>query len=291
MDHLVRFESFVRNAFANGEHLVAIFFDLEKAFDTTWKYGIMKDLHSFGLRGNLPVFIENFLKNRSFQVKVGSTLSDPHYQEEGVPQGSILSPILFEIKINSIVNTLRSNIDSSLYVDDFLICYKTKAGVDTVERQLQLQLNKLEEWGNLNGFRFSPTKTTAVHFCCRRKCIRQPCLSIYGTRIPVKDEARFLGLIFDRKLSFLPHIKDLKCRCQNALNALKVLSNKEWGGTSDTLLNLYRSLVRSKLDYGSGSDWLQKSARDFYISSGPYAHLSPPSNPAPSHCVSTHSNV
>jgi len=121
MDQLVRLETFIRQAFVKGEHLTAIFFDLEKAFDTTWKYGIMKDLHDLDLRGNLPLFIENFLKNRSFHVKVGSTLSDTFTQEEGVPQGSILSPLLFEIKINSITNKLKSNINSSLYVDDFLI--------------------------------------------------------------------------------------------------------------------------------------------------------------------------
>ena len=106
-DHLTRLETFIRQAFIKGEHVTVIFFDLEKAFDTTWKYGILKDLHEMGLRGNLPIFIQNFLKDRSFQVKVGSYLSDPFEQEEGVPQGSILSPILFEIKINSIVNTLK----------------------------------------------------------------------------------------------------------------------------------------------------------------------------------------
>ena len=102
VDHLVRLETFIRQSFARGEHMVAVFFDLEKAFDTTWKHGIMKDLHSLGLRGHLPMFINNFLTNRTFNVKVNNSFSDPFDQEEGVPQGSILSPILFEIKINSI---------------------------------------------------------------------------------------------------------------------------------------------------------------------------------------------
>ena len=262
VDHLVRLESFIREGFLKGEHLVAVFFDLEKAFDTTWKHGILKDLHDLGLRGHLPMFIKNFLNNRFFRVKVGSTLSDPHHQEEGVPQGSILSPILFEIKINSIINTLRAGTDCSLYVDDFLVCYKTKAGIETAERQLQLQLNKLQEWADLNGFKFSPSKTVAVHFCNRKKCIRDPDLYLYGTRIPVKEETRFLGLIFDKKLTFLPHIRDLRLRCQNALNALKVLSSPEWGGTSDILLNLYRALIRSKLDYAS---FIYGSARQSYL--------------------------
>jgi hypothetical protein len=98
---------------------VSIFFDLEKAYDTAWKHGILKDLHESGLRGNLPIFISKFLQNREFQVRVGTSLSDFYSQEMGVPQGSILSPTLFSLKINSIVKCLSSDVDSSLYVDDF----------------------------------------------------------------------------------------------------------------------------------------------------------------------------
>ena len=259
---MVKLETYIRNAFINKECVVAVFFYLEKAFDTTWKHGILKDLYSLGLRGNLPKFIQNFLTNRSFQVKVGSKLSNPFEQEEGVPQGSILSPILFEIKMDSITKTLKDNIDCSLYVDDFLICYKSKSNIDTIERQLQLQLNKLELWANENGFKFSPSKTHSVHFCNKRSCVRIPELKIYNKKLKCEDQARFLGLIFDKKLSFLPHLKDTKLRCQKALNILKILSNPEWGGDPEILLHLYHSMVRSKLDYGCQ---VYGSARKSYL--------------------------
>ena len=60
-DNLIRLETFIRNAFIKKEHVVAIFFDLEKAYDTTWRYGILKDLHDCGLKGRLPSFIQSFL--------------------------------------------------------------------------------------------------------------------------------------------------------------------------------------------------------------------------------------
>ena len=63
--------------------------DFLKAYDTTWKYGIMNDLYEIGLKGRLPIFVQNFLSNREFKVRVGSTLSEAHNQEQGVPQGSI----------------------------------------------------------------------------------------------------------------------------------------------------------------------------------------------------------
>ena len=142
-DHLIRFETFVREAFVKKEHLVAVFFDLEKAYDTTWKYGIMNDLHDIGLRGRLPDFISNYLKDRQFQVRVGATLSDHQDQEMGVPQGGILSVTLFNIKINNIVKALKPGTDCSLYVDDFLICYRSKS-MATIERQLQQCLNNIQ---------------------------------------------------------------------------------------------------------------------------------------------------
>ena len=99
-DHLIRLETFIRRSFVKGEHCVGVFFDLEKAYDMTWKYGIMKDLFDLGLRGNLPIFINKFLHNRFFQVRVGSTLSHDFFQEQGVPQGSILSVTLFANKFH-----------------------------------------------------------------------------------------------------------------------------------------------------------------------------------------------
>ena len=115
-DHLIRLETFIRDAFVNREHVVAVFFDWEKTYDTTWRYGILKDLHDLGLKGRLPMFIQRFLEDRIIQVRVGSTLSDLYDQEQGVLQGSILSTTLFNIKINNIVTCLNSKTDGSLYV-------------------------------------------------------------------------------------------------------------------------------------------------------------------------------
>ena len=68
------------------EHILAIFFDLIKAYDTTWKHGILSDLYDLDFRGHLPTFINGFLSHRLFQVRAGSTLSDSYEQEMGVPK-------------------------------------------------------------------------------------------------------------------------------------------------------------------------------------------------------------
>jgi exonuclease III len=180
VDHLVKLETSIRDAFINKRHIVTVFFDLEKAYDTTWKYGIMQDLHKAGLRGRLPTFVSNFLSDRVFKVRVGNTYSNLFTQEMGVPQGSILSVTLFSLKINSIVSCIKPDIECSLYVDDLAVSYSS-FHMHTIERKLQQCLNSLQTWCDANGFKFSPTKTVCVHFCRQRKLHLDP--ELYLNRI------------------------------------------------------------------------------------------------------------
>ena len=96
----------------------------------------MKDVHNIGPKGRLALFIQNCLTDRDFKVKTGFTLLELHNHERGIPQGSILSVTLFSLKINNIVKTLNPGVDCTLYIDDFLICYRSK-NMHTIERQLQ----------------------------------------------------------------------------------------------------------------------------------------------------------
>ena len=120
----------------------------------------------------------------------------------------------------------------------------------TIERQLQQYLNNIQEWATRNGFKFSKSKTVCMHFCQLRKAHDDPVLILDGQPIPVVEETKFLGVIFDKKLTFIPNIKKLKAKCQKALNLLRVVAHTDWGADRKILLNLYRTIVRSKLDYG-----------------------------------------
>ena len=118
---MVRLKTTIREAFIRNEHLTAIFFDLEKAYYTTWKYEIMRDLLDLGLKGRLPYFINGFLFDRKLKIRIGPTLSDMKNLEEGVPPGSVLSVTLFSIKINNITKCLSPGVDGSLYIDNLLM--------------------------------------------------------------------------------------------------------------------------------------------------------------------------
>jgi len=128
-------------------------------------------------------------------------------------------------------------------VDDFLIVYRSKY-IQIIERHLQRSLNTLSHWADTNVFKFSSSKTVCIHFCKLRNA--HP-----NTPIPVVEQTKFIGVIFDNKLTFLTHIRCLKEKCVKALNILRVVAHISWGAEQQTPLHLYRSLVRSKLDYGS----------------------------------------
>ena len=152
-----------------------------------------------------------------------------------------------------IVSCLLPDIKCSLYVDD-LAFYYSSSHMPSIERKLQQSLKILGRWCDENGFKFSPTKTMCVHFCQLRKQHLDPQLYLNGTQIPIIGDAKFLGLLFDSKLSFIPHITSLKSKCTKLLDLINVLSTTTWGGGGADrkgFLRLYRALIRLKLDYGS----------------------------------------
>ena len=247
VDHILTLDTVVRSAFKQKQHVGAIFYDIEAAYDTTWRHGIISKLFKCGIRGSMGVFLKNFLSERSFKVRVGNQQSEKYIQENGVPQGGVLSVALFAVMVNDIGDELPQSVGRALFVDDFSIWCRASSS-RAISRQLQLASTRLERWGMLNGFRFSTSKTTAVHFCRRRLCSNWQ-VFLYGRPIPVKPFVKFLGVYMDSRLTYKHHFKVLRERCFKSMNVLKCVSRTSYGADRSTLLLLYRSMIRSKLDY------------------------------------------
>ena len=101
-----------------------------------------------------------------------------------------------------------------------------------------------------------------MHFCQLRKMYNNPTLKFDRTEILVVDQYKFLGVIFDKKLTFIPNIQCLKEKCNKTLKLLRVITYNDWGTDPQTLLKLYRTLIRSKLDYGY---YIYGAARKSYL--------------------------
>ena len=252
LDHLMHLEHCISEAFATKGFMVGVFLDIQKAYDRTWKHGILMKLHAYGLRGNLPVFIQNFLADRTFSVRLRhNVISDIFVQENGVPQGSVLSPTLFCIMINDILSSapVPRNLKYSLYADDCAI-WHSSCNVQFSAGRIQEALDSVHRWALQWGFKFSVEKCIGVVFT-RKLNIPNFQLTFDGQPIPFQNSVRFLGLHFDRRLNWKVHVNQLLVKCNKALNILKYLSGTYWGADRKSLLMVYKSLIRSKIDYGS----------------------------------------
>ena len=144
----------------------------------------------------------------------------------GVPQGSILSVMLFMIKITKI--TCPPPINGSLCVNDFLMYYSSKNMV-TIERKMQQCINKILKWAMKNGFKISSSKTKCMHFCQIHKMHNQPTLTLNGSEIPITQQYKFLGITLDPRLSFILHIKQLRIKCNQTIQLLRTIAHTNWG--------------------------------------------------------------
>ena len=142
-----------------------------------------------------------------------------------------MSPILFSLKINKIVKSVLKGLEASLFVDDSALCIRAKF-LPHAQRLMQLCVNGVQDWVSKNGFKFSTSKTVCMHFCNQRKHFAKPSILLDKTPIKVVTEAKFLGVIFDRTLSYSSHVKYLKTNCLKALDILKVVAHTDWGGRS-----------------------------------------------------------
>ena len=248
-DCLVQLTCDVQQAIIDKNHTIAVFFDLQKAYDTAWKRGILNKLYQFGLRGHLPTAIVNFLTNRQIKVRIGSTYSEARDIEEGVPQGSVLSCTLFAIAIDDVIDCLPLGVKATLYVDDLTIY--ASGTKNMAERQISLAIKRLETWCNRTGFQFSAQKTVSMHICRVRKCSKPaPRLDLNGSFISSKETHTYLGLLLDNSLRWHKHIEKVRYECMRRLNVLKHLSHTAWGADSKTLLRLYSAFIKPKLEYG-----------------------------------------
>ena len=117
-----------------------------------------------------------------------------------------------------------------MFVDDFALCIRAKS-LPHAQRLMQLCVNSVQDWVSNNGFKFSTSKTVCMQFCNQRKQFAEPSILLDKTPIKVVTEAKFLGVIFDRTLSYSSHVNYLKTNCLKALDILKVVGHTDWGPT------------------------------------------------------------
>jgi ribonuclease HI len=262
LDHLIRLTDNINKTINNKRHTVGIFFDFSHAFDMIWKQGLLHKLDRIGISGRIKSWIADFLENRKIKVKINNTISKEFRLDNGTPQGSVISPILFLIMINDFPSSTTSDIQTSIFADDSAI-WKSGANLNHIISELKPQVNKIAEWCEEWGFTLNEKKTTAVIFT-KSNQIRNNNVPIVinGMTIATAKSIKFLGLTIDQQLTWTEHINSTISKAKSKINLLRSISGSRWGANKTTLLRIYKTIIRPKLEYGlEAMTSITKSAR------------------------------
>ena len=250
-DPLLQLDHEVQEAFAGNKKTVVVYFDIEKAYDTARPELIKEEIDNQNIKGHMARFLENTMKDIKFKVRVGNTHSQERKQEKGVQQGGINSVILFSLLMNTIAKIIPKGVKFTLYADDLAI-YCSARRLNLAQRKIQLAINRINEWSKSAGLKLSSSKTSSMIFYKRKP--RNETLDLHlmldNNVIPVKDEQKFLGMLWDSRLTWVPHLRNLKERCKKTLNVMAFLSSRKYGADRGMLETLYGALIQPKLDYG-----------------------------------------
>ena len=247
-DHIMRLQDVINKHNNNKGYTLGVFIDFSSAFDMVWQNGLLIKMKKLGLTGNVFSFVQNFMAGRTIQVQVGGETSTPRQVENGTAQGSVISPLLFLIMINDLPECL-SGVESTLFADDSCI-FKSGKDLESIVASIQVNLHNIATWCDQWGFKINTEKTVAVLFTHRIDKIESK-LVINGKEIKVEKTAKFLGVIFDSRLTWNAHIAYIEDKCRKRLNLLRMVSGQTWGASKKSLLTIYKALIRSVLDYGS----------------------------------------
>ena len=223
-----------------------VFLDISKAFDRVWHDGILFKLRATGIEGNLIKLIESFLSDRYQRVILNGQCSSWEKIKAGVPQGSILGPLLFLIYINDISNNLQSDI--KLFADDTSI-FSVVNDPNSSAMAINDDLLKIQQWSYQWKMVFNPDISKKAHeviFSRKVNKPNHPDLFFNQVQVARVSEQKHLGVILDEKLNFNSHIKMITDKVIKGIGILRKLHHFL---PRHSLLTIYKSFIRSHLDY------------------------------------------
>ncbi|XP_076061616.1 uncharacterized protein LOC143037363 [Oratosquilla oratoria] len=263
IDHVVKLSEHIRRAQRQRGVLHTCFLDISKAFDSVWHAKLLWKLKSIGVSPAIFGFTKSFLSDRTIAVRWRGTPSPQAKIDMGVPQGSVVAPLLFTLLLAGVGKGVRSDTVVTAYADDIALWRKSKhrrpqqssanhqAEVKTFQKQVDVVVNHLS---NL-GFTLSATKTIymPVHGIGlnRRQYPEWNQVTVCGMAVKPSASVRYLGVIFQCDGRWNKHLQQVCLSARRALNLIRAIRREKWGQRRETLIPIIQNLVRSRLLFGA----------------------------------------
>ena len=254
LTHFLKHIDTILHNFLSGHDTDAIYLDFAKAFDKVDHKILLDKLYAYGIRGNLLAWIKSYLSNRVQTVVVNGFQSNPAAVKSGVPQGTVLGPVLFLIYINDLHQCINHSLISH-FADDTRILKAIKLSSDV--GLLQQDLNKTINWAHINKMILHEDKfELLIHTLSKSNTMHElPYSNQFfqyetsdGTPIIASDTVRDLGIHIKPDLSWTPHINITANNARQLISwVLSVFKDR----SQPTMMLLYKSLIRSRLEYCS----------------------------------------
>ena len=209
-------------------------------------------------------YTRHFLSARRTTVEINNKRSPEFYLNEGLPQGSAISPLLFLIFINDITEYTKDGSTLSLFADDTAAWVFKGENKEEAERKMQENIDAISRWADDWKMTLNTDKTKVMVISSNSKDHKwKPSLFLKGEQLEVVKEYKFLGVIIDNQLRFNSHVAKTVAKCKRRNNLLRCLAGKDWGQSMESQKMLYVTYIRSALEYASPSwyPWISETAR------------------------------
>lgn len=241
---LIEAVDIITKALDKGEVTIGISLDLSKAFDTV-NHGILIDkLQKYGIRGIAIDWFKNYLENRRQYVIYNGNKSNEESITYGVPQGSILGPLLFLIYINDL-SSLSENCQTILFADDANLLFSSR-NKEHLVRDINNELNIIQEWMNINELSLNLKKTEYIIYKTTTKKVSNLNIKIGNVPIERVQSVKFLGVKFDELLSWKSHVDHIR---QKMARSIGIILKTRKKFNSSTMITMYYSFVYPYINY------------------------------------------
>ncbi|KAF4523529.1 hypothetical protein B566_EDAN013072, partial [Ephemera danica] len=225
-------------------------FDIQGAFDNVNLPILFNKLLKMGFPRSICNVLFTYLSQRQFQTRIGNKSSSRRTRFFGLPQGSILSLLLFILFTTDLTNYIPANCYFTMFADDLTLMIFASNISDCIRYAEQANYS-ISKWLRASGLTINPSKSEFMIFSSSRLKRNYNSIKFENKEIKRVQQHRLLGIIIDDKLSWKPHFNYLTNTCRKCINILKATCHRWWGANPNIAIILYKSLIRSRLEYGS----------------------------------------